>query len=135
VDKYISLKKIGAIATLFLGSCAWNYRDLNDTEQFFKTHQTRYEQIARLISDAGCAPPVEQLETQSQDLSNAEYSLGIEVSNEIGCVIEFTPVDFYYVIVYAQSEDLAKTSFAFEDEGSIKRRLNQNWYIIQRGWM
>ncbi|MCE9612443.1 MAG: hypothetical protein K8R23_19765 [Chthoniobacter sp.] len=54
--------------------------------------------------------------------------------NSAPLIIEVTPVNFYYVLVFADTEQAVKQSDAMRDEGTVIKVLGGGWVIVQRGF-
>jgi hypothetical protein len=100
---------------------------LGETVQFFKNHRAALEAAVAEVRKGG---DYETLRKRYLRLTPE----GFEHSTS-PLIVEFTPVDFYYVLVFAESEDALKQSDAMTDEGAVKRRLGDGWYVVQRGFM
>ncbi|MFZ4763729.1 MAG: hypothetical protein ACOYMN_02145 [Roseimicrobium sp.] len=59
---------------------------------------------------------------------------GVEVNPLSPPIIEVTPVNFYYVLVYAGDEASLHASNAMMDEGRVLKHLPNQWHLVQRGF-
>jgi len=50
-------------------------------------------------------------------------------------IVEASPVNFYYVLVYTKQPEETEKSYAYRDEGKIMKKVDQNWTLVRRGWM
>lgn len=50
-------------------------------------------------------------------------------------IIEASPVNFYYVLVYTKQLEDTEKSDAYRDEGKIVKKIDKNWTLVRRGWM
>jgi hypothetical protein len=126
-----NLKTVTAVilllATLFLPGCTWSHTDLAATVKFFKENRTAFDSA---VADARKGEHYETMRKRYRWLSRGEFD-----SSSSPLLLEFEPINFYYVIVFAEDKNALKQSHAMKDEGSVKRRLGGGWYVVQRGFM
>lgn len=59
---------------------------------------------------------------------------GFDVSHD-PFIVEASPVNFYYVLVYTKQPEDTEKSDAYRDEGKVVKKVDQNWTLVRRGWM
>lgn len=112
---------------LLTAGCNWDSGDLAATANSFKANRQALD-----------AAILEAKQGLRDELIQRKYPLltahGFAVRSK-PLIVEFSPVSFYYVLVYVEDEANLNHSEAMQDEGTIKRKLGNGWFIIQRGWM
>ena len=107
-------------------SCTWDKSESDATRKHFSDNKADY--LAALAMAKGSKT--------EDDLKNTYPTLCSQgISIQTGAmVVEFTPVGFYYVIVYASSKAGLESSDSMTDEGVVKADLGTGWYLVQRGF-
>lgn len=107
-------------------SCSWDKTASEATKEHFLAHKADY------LSALAFA----QTGKSDEDLKRAYPTLcakGISLQTG-GAVAEFTPIDFYYVLVHASSKSSLESSDSIKDEGVVKADFGDGWYLVQRGF-
>ncbi|NMF59389.1 hypothetical protein [Pseudanabaena yagii] len=50
-------------------------------------------------------------------------------------IVEASPVNFYYVLVYTKQPEDTKKADAYRDEGKIVKEVDRNWTLVRRGFV
>jgi hypothetical protein len=84
--------------------------------------------IACLKNDQlkNCLPPQLQIINSKFDGAAVSYQ---------PLVVEVTPVNFYYVLVYTKRPEDVQKSGVYHDEGTILWSIDRHWTLVRRGWM
>lgn len=118
------LRGFSIFAALVLAGCTWDPKARDDTLSHFRNRIEEYEAVIR---DLKYNSGVDLVKSQSV------FPEGIEVTSMQPPVVEFTPINFYYVIVFAPDEALLNASNAIKDEGRVLKKMGGGWYLVQRG--
>jgi hypothetical protein len=109
------------------------------TEAFFHQHRAEFD---RAVADARAGVTVDVLQQRYPSLCVRDGEARKRGTPGLGCeysaspfVAEFTPLDFYYVLVFTDNEATVRTSYAMRDEGKVVSTLGRGWYLVKRGWM
>jgi hypothetical protein len=118
----------GLLSTLLLfAGCTRSSGDLNASIRFHKQNRATLDSAVAAarngFGDDTMRRHYPALCAEGYDCSRSPF------------VVEFAPIDYYYVLVFADDETALMKSSAIQDEGTVKRRLGNGWYVVQRGFM
>jgi hypothetical protein len=110
--------------------------DATPTLDVFERSRT---ELAALVTEARGGVPMEELEKRHPGLCPSgqgarSIGLGCEYAR-MPLVVEVTPVDVYFVLVFAEGPGALATSRAMRDEGRVARELGDGWTLVRRGFM
>jgi hypothetical protein len=108
------------------------------TRRHFREHRQTYEAIVAYAKKSEYKPTNDGKYVFPKDLGVEFRRIRIHRKS---FYVEFTPVNFYEVIVYAESESALKASYAYFDRTGAQypsdpgvHKLDENWYHIGRDW-
>jgi hypothetical protein len=109
------------------------------TEAFFRQHRAELDQA---VADARAGASIDVIQERYPALCVKDGEARKRGTPGLGCeysaspfVAEFTPLDFYFVLVFTDSEATVGASYAMRDEGKVVSTLGGGWYLLKRGWM
>lgn len=94
------------LVTILVSSCIWDSKKLDETLTHFRDHVAEYEALVR---------NVEQNPHFDVSIYQSIFPEGIEVTPFQPPIVEVTPVNFYYVIVFAIGDGTLSASSAMKD--------------------
>jgi hypothetical protein len=108
-----------------MSACTWDQGQLDATVSHFEDHRAEYESLLK-EARAGNA--------SAEDAKyKALFPEGLVIRlNPLS--IEAKPVDYYYVVVFAESGAALQRSNAMRDEGHVIKKLQDGWVVVQRGF-
>lgn len=108
---------------------------LSAEQLYFQKYQAKYQEVVELVSQKKlthndqCQDPLFAVPSKYQYLTGNCVTVNAESS---GFVVEFTGLNFEKPVVYAPSRQAVKSVKACDEEGTIYKQMEKNWYICDR---
>jgi hypothetical protein len=141
----INLAKILAVISLIIWISLrvfsywfWSEWDIDRTLNSFQHNKKYLDSLVVWAADqksANCLQKADLkhcLPPQLQAINKKFNELSVSYNPFI---IQITPINFYYVLVYTERPQDVEESEVYHDEGTIIRSIDQNWKLVRRGWM
>lgn len=102
---------------------------------YFEKYQAEYQEVVELVHQEKlthndqCQDSLFAVPDKYQFLTGNCVTVNSGIS---GFVIEFTPLDFDKLVVYAPDREAVKSVKACDQEGTISQQMDKNWYICDR---
>lgn len=100
--------------------CEWSDRNRLDTENHFRKNKSDY--LTSVANVKSGRDPVGVV-------ASAMYS-----SEVAPVIVEFSPINFYYAVVYVDDRKNLERSIAMNDEGTFLKDFGNGFYLVRRGF-
>ncbi len=114
----------------------WSEWDIDRTLDLFLNNRSKFNSLVAWADDEKSKSCLKKSNIESC-LPN-EFNEIIKADLQVSYnpfIVEASPVNFYYVLVYTKRAEEIEKSYVYRDEGRIIQKIDQNWTLVRRGWM